>query len=137
MPHHARSHSENRSLVCIICFNKGKNVISISEEVHRLINNHAIYGYSLDDERLPSGICGTCRLTLMEYDKGIFKRPLKLYDHSKIAIRYQTRTQTERSKCTCVVCKISSGKSADGGTLKTKRGRPSASPKAASAIKIC
>ena len=112
--------------MCIICFNKGQNVISISKNVHRMIHEYAIDGYSDDDDRLPSGICGTCRLTLSEYSKGVFKRPLTKYDHSTVAIRYETRSQVEKI-CQCVVCEIARGKSTDGGTSKAKRGRPSLS----------
>lgn len=76
-----------------------------------MIREYAIDGYSDLDDRLPSGICGTCRLTLSEYSKGVFNRPLMKYDHSTVAIRYETRSSQVEKICQCVVCEIARAES--------------------------
>lgn len=61
MPTTKRSHMENRSYVCLLCFKKGN--IKITETLLNLIRQHAdgYEGYSTSEVSLPCVLCSTCR----------------------------------------------------------------------------
>ena len=94
-----------------------------------MIQRHLISGYDKNDERLPSGICGTCRVTLMEYSHGNFKRDIHLFDHSKVNFSYQTRSKSQQ-KCECLICKRARCTIGPivGGKTKQAPGRPQKNP---------
>ena len=138
MPYMKRSHEEARKVVCLICLHKSKDIRLINSNQKRIIQEHVFEEFNEVDDRLPSVLCGTCRLTLSQYDKGIFSRKLYLTDHSSIPHRYYTRSQSvdaSTSHCLCIICEISRGNPvqdtgiAGGGGLMTKaeRGRPATS----------
>lgn len=154
MPHHAKTHEENRSKICLLCFNKGKVMRLLTKDHYETIENYIIDGFDRSDNRLPNGICGTCRLTVQECSQGNFKRlqHLNVYDHSLVVGSQPPLTRSAAtnmslapSQCPCVVCGIARSKSTNlGGTAgieKQPRGRPSSSNAFATekpkAITIC
>ena len=75
MPYTARSHDENRALVCKVCVKYKKCVRRINEGIDALIAKH--YQSGLDhtqDDSLPTGICSSCRQALSAMESG---RPSK------------------------------------------------------------
>ena len=75
MPYTARTHDENRALVCKVCVKDKKCVRSINQEIEALITKH--YKSGLDhtqDDSLPTGICSSCRQALSAMESG---RPSK------------------------------------------------------------
>ena len=139
MPHHAKTHEENRSQICLLCFNKSKVMRLLTEDHYETIENYILDGFDRSDNRLPNAICGTCRLTVQECSQGNFKRlqRLNVYDHSLVGTQPPlTRTTANNlslapSQCPCVVCLIARSKSINlggaTGSSKQPRGRPSSS----------
>lgn len=69
-------------------FEKAKDIRKLNETYHDLKQTR---GYDKSDDRLPTGIRGTCRVTLMEYNCENFDRDIHLFDHSQVYLSYQTR----------------------------------------------
>lgn len=125
MPNKAKTHYENLQAICLLCFNKEKDMRKISDANYDVIKEHVINGFDSSDERLPKVLCCTCRLTLNEFVKGNFERKIKLYDHSLVGEHGpQTRFKFKNTECMCIVCKIA--RETLNKTLITKaaKGRP-------------
>lgn len=79
---HKCDYEENRFKVCapcrrkIIFGNKKSNYFRISERYEKLIKMHINANFNSFDIKFPRSICCTCRLTLCDYEKNDFKRPL-------------------------------------------------------------
>lgn len=136
MPYTARSHDEARKVLCILCFKKGKDVRPLSNRIRMLIEKHCVAGIDFDDVRLPSRICTACRLTLDEYEKGIFSRNIETFDYAQIPQIYMTRLRSTslQSKCECLVCEIS--RQNINNKSNCHPGRPS-SKSPPKALKLC
>lgn len=136
MPHQARSHTESRSVVCLLCMGKGKDHRGISDIIQSAIRQFLIDGYDPTDERLPTSICSPCRITLLQYQKGDFSRHIALFDHSIIGAQsYQTRSQA-MTKCACFVCEKARNSSIDGKVKKVS-GRPNEDATKPLVLKLC
>lgn len=83
---------------------KAKNIHKLNETYHDLIQRHVISGYDKSDERLSTGICEACQVTLMEDSRKNFDRDIHFFDHSQVKLSYQTRSKSQQ-KCECLVCK--------------------------------
>ena len=145
--HHASTHKECLQKVCLICFNKcGKDNRCITDRQYNLISEFVFHGFDRDDWRLPTVICGTCRLVLGEYANGKFTRKLSVYDHSEVG-RHQYHTRSRYTNCDCLVCTISktnasvSSKNSRLTNIKPNPGRPSTQEKSSSSrptsLKLC
>jgi hypothetical protein len=109
--------------------NKGKNMRNISQDMHLLIQKHCIIGYDPEDERLPSSICGSCRLIIQQHEKGNLSSQIPIYDYCDIGRLPRTRSETEEG-CICKVCQIARTNIGSGvvGVSKRPAGRPSNKP---------
>ena len=58
----ARTHSDARKVICAFCFLK-KEVRELSQNQEQWIKK-IDPNFSLDDDKFPSGLCGSCRLAL-------------------------------------------------------------------------
>lgn len=137
-----RTHDQNRAALCMICLNKAKNLTTITTRIHQLIQQYCMTGYDTSDDRLPTSICGTCRLALLQCEKSNHALPPTMFDHSLIALQPRTRS----GSCSCKVCEIASANINIGavvtGVKKNPRGRPSVAgmtseSSSRKAIKIC
>lgn len=66
------------------------------------IKEHIMDGYNIHDERLPSGICVTCRSWLVKRVMGSSYQPsLPLFDHSSLYDQniIVTRSRPESASC--------------------------------------
>lgn len=106
MPNHARTHSECRRHVCLLCFGKTKIMRNITETIQILINKHLMNGYDINDERLPQVLCGNCHTILHEYSNGLYNRKIDIFDHSKLGVGRLITTRSGRL-CECHICEIS------------------------------
>ena len=71
----AKSHDENRAKVCLICFQKNKNMIPAENPtLLKRIQEFFFENYCPSDLKLPSAICATCKKKLQ------FKEARKLGD---------------------------------------------------------
>ena len=109
MPYHKKSHNDWQQCLCIICFKKSKDVRVLSEKQRSLLDKHVLNGLGVPDIRLPTGLCGCCRIVLNKYENNDFSRKLpKCYDYSTITPPpYPTRSNTD--KCHCTICQIATG----------------------------
>lgn len=102
MPHHKRSHAECREALCLLCMKKEKDLRPVTTSIQCSIEKFYVSGYELEDERLPTAICMTCRNILLQHEKDDFSRTIDLFDFSLIgSVPYQTRSQVA---CQCFIC---------------------------------
>ena len=132
MPHCSKTHEENRTRLCLICFNKGKTMRLLNDEAYNLIEKFVLKGFDRGDHRLPSAICGTCRLVIQDCSNGNLQRlkTLKIYDYSIFVGTkpHITRLSQSSTECDCILCETarSSFPKLGGtfGAMKQSRGRP-------------
>ena len=116
MPHHKRSHSENRKVVCLLCFKKPKSQLrNISDHIKLLFNKLILSDPSnkIDTHSiswLPSVICTGCINMIKRHDNNI-SMPLKHIDYSSLTPPQQLRGEvvTRSSwepECLCSVCTV-------------------------------
>ena len=64
------SHKTNRDKVCAPCGSKivfgrrKESEFAINDKLQELIQNHLIKSFDISDDKFPTKICGSCRLTL-------------------------------------------------------------------------
>ena len=58
----ARSHEQNRKIVCAFCFMK-KGVRNLTDDQEQWIQKWD-HSFSITEDRFPTGLCGSCRLVL-------------------------------------------------------------------------
>ena len=126
MPNSAKSHDQNRQTLCLLCLGKSKDMRPINSKHREIINEHIVQ-YDVEDNRLPNALCSTCRVVVLDYGRGNFKRRLDVADLSVMAgAPPSTRSN---STCPCTLCDLASASINPSSTLSTKirRGRPSLS----------
>lgn len=107
---HARrplTHDENRSKVCIVCFEKGS--YDITATVLQRIKDLFIENYELEDECYPTSICGRCRATLSDISSGKKHHSAlpEVFDFSKILPEYVRSTRSSPIRlCNCEICQV-------------------------------
>lgn len=112
------SHDENRKKVCAPCGRKSKTGLFINNNIKQLIKLHINSRFDFDNPRFPLGICGTCRLTLLDAGKGVFRRPMPQMPHFETII-LPTATRGKKIFCNCYICLTARHK----GNEKVKKGR--------------
>ena len=72
MPTFKLSHEGNRSKVCALCYGRSgsKATQSVTSYLEQGLQSYVFAEYRKDDERFPSGLCTSCRLSLTEQMKG-------------------------------------------------------------------
>ena len=69
MPNTSKTHDENRSKVCLLCFQRDKNIRSAeSPENLRRIHEYFFENYDPSDLKLPIGICSCCNRKLLNLE---------------------------------------------------------------------
>ena len=76
MPNFRKSHEECRQAVCLLCLGKTKEMRKINPDQIKIIQEYFITGFDEADIRLPCALCTTCRVTVLAYSKGDFRRRL-------------------------------------------------------------
>ena len=70
MPYKVKTHEENRSIICCVCWRKSdKNSRSVTKAIEDLVKKFVFENYASANESYPSSICGSCRVCLTEMDK--------------------------------------------------------------------
>lgn len=72
------THAKARQVICLLCFDKDTNARRIKENLERLTKEFCFSDLDIENEQLPHSVCGTCRVTLLAYEKGDFSRKLTL-----------------------------------------------------------
>lgn len=121
---HKCDHQENRLKVCAPCGSKinfGKQKperFRINSKHEDLIRTHINGDFKSSDPKFPLGICGSCRLTLFEREKGNPTRPLQIMpNYEEINLPKETRLKGDI--CNCYICLTGQHK----GYLKIQKGR--------------
>lgn len=103
---HARTHEENRSVVCLFCLKKKDKMWNIVGILKSKIKN--VVNINVDDSRYPSAVCSTCKIVLYKSCKqGLGDQAtLSLPDYSNFpALSCTTRSQ-DNILCECNLCKL-------------------------------
>lgn len=113
------SHEKNRKKVCAPC---GKKITfgnakpekyMVTAKLCSLIKSHVNKNYTLDDERFPLSICGTCQTILFEHEKKNKTRLLPVMpNYEDILLNKITRNQLQNNDntCNCYICITGSSK---------------------------
>ena len=106
-----RTHSENRAVICGLCYKKSKDMRKISanhvNQLHMLVDSQ----YSLEDPRYQTVLCSGCVKVLSVYSKAHDKtevgRKLRIpmYKNLTPPPAHNTRN-SEASPCPCTMCDI-------------------------------
>lgn len=103
---HARTHEENRSIICFICMQKKKQNYSITGSLKgRMVK---LCNYNSADDRLPNVLCVNCKINVIQLtkndktDSNSQKIILPDYSHWKTI---NTRSMNA-GKCKCDLCKL-------------------------------
>ena len=119
-----RNHDENRLAVCLLCFQKSKEMTKITTNLQETINLHFLDGYDSNDARLPGALCGNCRHIVQEYKNGRFDKQITVYDYSEIGIMPRPITRSGL-QCFCKICEIGRSNFLNKRVTKKSPGRPS------------
>ena len=103
------THDQNRKKVCAPCGRKiilhGKKLelFEITKDVESKIQKYIDLNYRTVDSEYPLSICGTCRKTLLELEKGITNRPTPILpNYRDISLVKTTRNSSQI--CYCYIC---------------------------------
>ena len=75
----ARTHGQNRNYVCLLCFTKplkaeiNKTIWVIQGVQLQRVHKFFMSNYDPDDQKYPNGICGCCKLKLLNIEKAVKK----------------------------------------------------------------
>jgi len=117
-------HDSNRQKICIVCAKKSESVIQPGSNLAKLVEEFVVADYNTLDNRLPQGLCSTCRRTLNDYGAGKFDRCLpQFYDFTCMNGFLKARNGV----CACLICQMAPVRGKFGA--KSSRNRPQVSPK--------
>lgn len=122
---HAFSHVENRCRVCLLCSNKNKCMVKITEKLHNKLDN--FIKIDLNDDRFPNVLCTTCSRKLYETCsiKNSNKKnciSFEIKDYFKFLKTIRTTRSSVDKVCICHLCKLAQI-SNKGNALCRKKGR--------------
>ena len=63
-------HETNRKSLCVICCASAKRLLT--SRMVSVVQDYLIEGYTMDNPRLPCGVCLTCQVTLCSLANGDF-----------------------------------------------------------------
>lgn len=89
-----KTHNEHRKALCVVCFNKSKNLRPINIDLEDLIKT-VIPQYRPSSKNFPSSICTSCRVNLSDKDL------LTPFDYKKNLIQ-----STGTEPCSCLICSV-------------------------------
>ena len=100
MPNSARSHEDNRKVVCFLCFQKCDRQVTtfIIENVEAILDKPIDFS----DSRVPKGICENCKVKLRKKDTGQTVISPPVFNYKSILVRPVTREQNYN----CLICKV-------------------------------
>ena len=107
-----RTHNENRSLVCLICFKKGSSMKKSVGVALSRVKKYFKEDFDPSNQELPSSICARCRKSLINVEKG---KPADLDDPIDfLRLRFPVLTRKfggindlgNLKNCPCSICII-------------------------------
>lgn len=119
------SHDDNRRKVCAPCgrkitFGKTKpEKLLIKTKVESLIKKFMCEDFNIANEKYPLGICWTCYVTLLDFEKNIFNRQLPtMPNYNDMVLQRMTRS-VDMLNCDCYICSTATY----FGHVKEKKGK--------------
>ena len=116
-------HFEGRNRVCFSCFKKVK-INETIESSTKLVQDRIttiIPSLDLNDDRVPLGLCPTCRLKLKAVENG----KLEDFDLTRLnAYLLSQARPSPRAECTCQICTIAGSSGIKTISPESKPGRP-------------
>ncbi|XP_059093671.1 uncharacterized protein LOC131888759 [Tigriopus californicus] len=97
-------HQRVRALVCLICNDKAHFKIARNSKILSAVQDFVIEGYIPEDQRLPNGICTSCRKKLLNFSAGDFKDVLPVLPCYKARLEFRSKRLAENRKCHCQIC---------------------------------
>ena len=103
MPYTRKTHHDCRQSACSFCFSKCDRYITdfIKERILGIFYRNSI---DFKEDRVPLGICNSCRAMIQKHGKGDINLPLpKLLDYYTVITRLQTRGFGSGN---CLICQV-------------------------------
>lgn len=91
---HARTHDENRHVICLVCSGKSGTMIKITAALRTKLEK-LISHYNYNNNHLPIVICSVCRISL--YGQTVIKKQLDIFP-------FQKKQLIGNGKCYCNLC---------------------------------
>lgn len=125
MPNKFRSHSESLSVLCTVCFSKGKDLRNISANIEELVKEFAIPYFDRNDLLCPTSICDLCRKSLSKIAKGE-DNLLNIFDRSMLDVmpKFTRQQNSGDQQCYCSICDMARGNLNVKQGFKKPVGRP-------------
>jgi hypothetical protein len=95
------THEECRNRICIICFQKAKELRRVTVQQFHLIHQLSGRDFNPDDPRIPTVMCGTCRHSLRRAEN--CGSALRTFDFTSVRLHPFTRAHPEAA-CDCTIC---------------------------------
>ena len=114
-----QSHQQFRRSVCVGCHKPSQNHQRVTDKLSATIRKQIFSGYSIQNEMLPIGICGSCRALVRR--KNPFK---KKFDYDELTKKFP-RKNVRDGVCQCYICLAGRSKK-----LMNLKGKPGPKPKA-------
>ena len=116
MPKEGSTHGQNRSKVCLLCFQKGSTMFPITGLTLQRIKSHFLANFEPSDQKMPISICGRCRNMLNAVEHSDEKKRMKVeqlpevIDFSQLDFPVITRSSgvtdlKDLKNCSCSVKK--------------------------------
>lgn len=127
MPYTIMDHNKCREKVCLLCYNKVKEIRKCNESLQKTIcENYLTPDFDFNDPRFPTSICSSCRLIIQQNGKRNFSKRIKLFDHSSLPNFTRFHFELSSTTCPCQLCAIAKSNihSQVYCVPKNKTGRP-------------
>ena len=95
-------HSQCRGSVCLLCLSKSTGDLSKLKALLIPIRQYFIEDYSVDDQRLPTGVCSTCQRKLYRLLNNDFSKTFQSTDHIQELLA--SRCSPRSTECSCKIC---------------------------------
>ena len=115
MPTFKLSHEDNRAKVCAVCYGRSgrKADQRVTQKLEIGIKSFVFAQYDVSDERFPSGVCTTCRCSLLGHINAKSKmdseapRKLLVPDPNCFEVKLKKMTRSTSSQdCQCMICDL-------------------------------
>ena len=111
--HKGRTHAENQSQVCLICFQRGSDMRKLVNVNLLRVRKYFFEDFDPSEVKLPNGICSRCRKLLENVEKGSKDTSdlLAPIDFNTLKFPALTRSLGSTSLeslvgCQCSICKV-------------------------------
>jgi hypothetical protein len=116
-------HSKARKSLCLVCLDRlsaSGSEIHPGSRIGNLVEEFLIFQYTPRDDRLPNGICSSCKKKLESYARGDFRPTLPEFPDYSLMRHFRNRRGSEET-CNCFLCTTYAISSRNGYRSKLKK----------------